>query len=154
MKKLVSIVLFSFVVMNVHSASEFSWNAQNAKVDPKGDIQWAPQPFKFVKGSSARYIDFDAGSDDNDGLSRKKAWKHHPWDPEAAGKAKECGGIQTYVFKGGVYYRGRLVPKDSGTDAEKIILTCDPEWGKGPSSPDGSAAAGRAASVVVEPSEV
>ncbi|HBC88542.1 MAG TPA: hypothetical protein DCZ94_16465 [Lentisphaeria bacterium] len=131
MKTLAAAVLFSFAVMNVHSSSEFNWNVQNAKVDPNGDIHWAPQTFKLIKGASVRYIDYVTGLDTNDGLSKEKAWRHHPWDPEATGKSKECSGIQTYIFKGGVYYRGKLIPKDSGTDADRIILTCDPEWGRG-----------------------
>ncbi|HBC86064.1 MAG TPA: hypothetical protein DCZ94_03830 [Lentisphaeria bacterium] len=130
MKIFIAVVLSAFVGTSAYSAPEFSWNVQNAKVDPKGDIQWTPQPFKFVKGASVRYIDFESGSDDKDGLSKETAWKHHPWDPEATGKSKECSGVQTYVFKGGVYYRGKMIPKESGTDTERIILTSDPEWGK------------------------
>lgn len=51
------------------AAETFSWNAPNATVDPKGDIGWAPRPFAFTPGKSVRFIDFEAGDDDNDGLA-------------------------------------------------------------------------------------
>ena len=45
-------------------------------------------PFRFEKGASLRYIDFDAGNDENDGTTNQAPWKHHPWDSQATGKAK------------------------------------------------------------------
>jgi hypothetical protein len=109
----------------------FSWQAPHAKVLPQGDLEWAPRPFVFEKGSSLRYIDFEAGDDANPGDSKDKPWKHHPWDASAAGKAKECSGIQTYVFKRGSIYRGALVARESGKPGDPIRLTSDPSWGRG-----------------------
>ncbi len=63
-----------------------------------------------------RYIDFEAGDDGNAG-TKAAPWKHHPWDGDAAGKAKACEGIHTYVFKRGVIYRGHLLADDSGEPA-------------------------------------
>jgi hypothetical protein len=97
-----------------------------------GDLEWAPHPFEFKAGTSVRYIDFEAGDDANDGLSKGKPWKHHPWDPNAAGEAKACKGPLTYVFKQGVVYRGEMDASESGTEAAPIILTRDPSWGEGP----------------------
>ena len=59
------------------------------------------------------------------------AWKHHPWDANATGEAKGCKGIQTYVFKGGVVYRGALKATESGAPDNPIRLTRDPGWGQG-----------------------
>ena len=67
------------------------------------------------RAQSIRYIDFDAGNDANDGLSKQTPWKHHPWDPNATGNAKACNGSHTYVFKQGVDYRGELNANESGT---------------------------------------
>ncbi len=109
----------------------FSWRRQHARVSPKGDLEWQPEPFVFEKGDSVRYIDFESGSDDSDGESRNTAWKHHPWDKAAGGKAAACKGIHTYVFKRGATYRGELVARDSGKPGDPIRLTSDPAWGRG-----------------------
>lgn len=116
----------------------FSWQEPYSKVLPNGDLEWAPLPFVFEKGASVRYIDFDGGNDDNQGDSKEKPWKHHPWDAAATGKAKECKGIQTYVFKRGVAYRGMLEAKESGEQGNPIRLTSDPAWGTGEAALYGS----------------
>lgn len=110
---------------------DWSWRQPHAEVLSNGDLRWKPRPFAFEKGDSVRYIDFEAGDDTHDGASRDKAWKHHPWDPAAAGSAKASAGIHTYVFKGGVYYRGELAIAESGQPGQPIRLTRDPSWGKG-----------------------
>ena len=112
-------------------ANDFSWQKPYAKVLPEGDLEWAPQPFKFVVGKSIRYIDYENGKDLNDGRSKSTPWKHHPWDKNAGGKSKDCRGIHTYVFKGGVYYRGAFEIKEAGKSSDPIKLTRDPSWGKG-----------------------
>ncbi|MDP2115696.1 MAG: hypothetical protein Q8K69_16740, partial [Bacteroidota bacterium] len=73
----------------------YSWETQQAKVLPNGDLEWAPLPFELVKGSSVRYIDFDGGNDSNEGLSPATAWKRHPLDILATANAKAGSGIQT-----------------------------------------------------------
>jgi hypothetical protein len=113
------------------AATVFSWQQPHAKVLPNGGLEWAPKPFVFEKGDSARYIDFEAGDDARDGKTQQTAWKHHPWDAAATGEAKACTGVQTYVFKGGVVYRGALTAAESGTPDNPIRLTRDPDWGKG-----------------------
>ena len=110
--------------------THWSWAQQPAKVAPTGDLAWTPEPFQFQPGKVVRYIDFDAGSDDNDG-SKATPWKHHPWDGDATGKAKAMSGPTTYVFKRGVIYRGELHPAESGVDGDPIRLTSDPAWGTG-----------------------
>jgi len=113
------------------SAAVFPWQEPQARVLPNGALEWAPKPFVFEKGASARYIDFKDGDDSKDGKMKQTAWKHHPWDENAAGQAKACKGIQTYIFKGGVIYRGGLKAVESGLPGNPIRLTSEPGWGKG-----------------------
>ncbi|MFI5458803.1 MAG: laminin G domain-containing protein [Isosphaerales bacterium] len=112
--------------------ARWSWQEPQANVLPAGNLEWAPQPFEFKAGDSLRYVDFDSGNDANDGVSKQTSWKHHPWDPNATGRARVCKGAHTYVFKQGVVYRGELNANESGTPARPIILTRDPSWGTGP----------------------
>jgi hypothetical protein len=119
------------------SAQPYSWEQSQAKVTADGDLEWAPLPFVYQAGSSVRYIDYENGNDANPG-SRNQPWKHHPWDAQATGKSAECTGIQTYVFKRGVVYRGALVAKESGRPGNPIRLTSDPSWGTGDASIYGS----------------
>ena len=139
MKKLIFIV-FILVGINLYGqkAKEsvqtgpiYSWENPHAKVLETGDLQWQPEPFKFVAGPSVRYIDFEGGNDNNDGTSTGTAWKHHPWDQAASGKAQAAKGSMTYVFKRGVVYRGVLTAKESGEPGNPIRLTSDPSWGNG-----------------------
>jgi hypothetical protein len=118
--------------------SDWSWQKAQADVLAKGDLSWKPAPFVFEKGDSARYIDFEAGDDNADGVTKEKPWKHHPWDAAAQGNAKSCRGIHTYVFKGGVVYRGELSVTESGKPGQPIRLTRDPSWGKGQAVLSGS----------------
>lgn len=117
---------------STRAGEAFSWQQAYAKVLPQGDLEWTPKPFHFDKGGSPRYIDFEAGNDENDGTTHQAPWKHHPWDSQATGKAKACRGIHTYVFKGGVNYRGQLTVRDAGQPGNPIRLTRDPGWGQGP----------------------
>ncbi|HOM25997.1 MAG TPA: LamG domain-containing protein [bacterium] len=128
-KKVLSL-LFMFCLFSF-AQSNFSWEERHCEITPDGDIKWKPKPFVFKKGLSVRYIDFENGNDNNDGLTKNTPWKHHPWDENAEGKAKECKGIHTYIFKKGVIYRGKLIAKESGEENNLIILTVDPDWGRG-----------------------
>lgn len=76
------------------------------------------------------YIDYEGGNDNNSGI-KDSPWKHHPWDPEAAGVAKAHTGISNYYFKKGVIYRGSLSVKESGTTDSPIVLGVDSDWGEG-----------------------
>ena len=109
----------------------WSWQEPQAEVDPKGDLVWKPRPFVFEQSGSVRYIDFEAGGDANPGDAPGTPWKHHPWDPQAAGQAGAGSGVHTYVFKRGVVYRGHLLVKDAGRAGGPIRLTSDPAWGNG-----------------------
>ncbi len=127
-------------VVNAQNDARWSWRDPHAKVLRTGDLEWAPRAFEFKVGESVRYIDFDSGNDANDGRSKQTPWKHHPGDPNAGGKAAACKGVQTYVFKQGVDYRGEINVNESGTADAPIILTRDPSWGEGPAVICGSEA--------------
>ena len=140
-------------------AAEWSWQEPHARVLPTGDLEWTPRAFEFQAAGPVRYIDFAAGDDANDGLTKSTAWKHHPWDPQAVGQAKACQGSHTYVFKQGVEYRGELNAHESGTADAPIILTRDPSWGAGPAVICGSEAvtgwkSGADDSLIPEPEKV
>lgn len=122
----------------VNAADQPFWEEAQATVDPRGDLAWAPRPFVFTAGASRRYIDFAGGDDSRDGTTPATAWKHHPWDANATGVAAAGSGVHTYLFKGGVTYRGTLVADGSGTADEPIRLTRDPAWGDGPATLCGS----------------
>ncbi len=109
----------------------YSWQEPHATVIETGDLEWMPLSFVFKPGEAIRYIDFEAGDDNNDGISKATAWKHHPWDANATGNAAGETGVHTYVFKRGVVYRGVLQAKESGSPDNPIKLTSDPEWGSG-----------------------
>jgi concanavalin A-like lectin/glucanase superfamily protein len=111
-------------------AADYSWQKPQAKVLPTGDLEWAPELFKFEVGASVRYIDYEAGKDENAG-TKAAPWKHHPWDKNAGSKAAAAKGVDTFVFKRGVIYRGAIVVKESGKPGSPIRLTSDPGWGKG-----------------------
>ena len=49
------------------SIQKYSWEKPHAKVLETGDLQWQPEPFKYIAGAAVRYIDFDDGNDSNDG---------------------------------------------------------------------------------------
>ncbi|MFW5877754.1 MAG: LamG-like jellyroll fold domain-containing protein, partial [bacterium] len=110
---------------------EYSWQKSHATVMPEGDLAWAPEAFVFEAGGSLRYIDYENGDDNNDGLSTSTPWKHHPWDKQATGNAASESGIHTYIFKRGVEYRGVLTANESGKPGNPIRLTSDPSWGTG-----------------------
>lgn len=116
----------------------FPWQQDYARVTETGDIEWTPKGFHFTAGGSVRYIDYENGSDAADGASKVRPWKHHPWDAAATGNADAATGIETYVFKGGVIYRGQLTIAEQGRPGAPIRLTRDPSWGDGPAILAGS----------------
>ena len=124
----VTMLAFSFALAN---SQEYSWQKTHAEISSTGDITWSPRQFRFVKGDSVRYIDYEGGNDSSDGLTKDSPWKHHPWDRKALANAKQCKGIHTYVFKRGVYYRGTMNSLESGTTMNPVRLTSDPAWGTG-----------------------
>ncbi|MEX0885011.1 MAG: LamG domain-containing protein [Phycisphaeraceae bacterium] len=118
----------------------YSWARPHARVLETGDLDWQPEPYEFQAGESVRYIDYDGGSDANDGRTPAAAWRHHPWDANARGRAADAE-VDTYVFKQGVIYRGALsVDAAVGEPGRPIRLTVDPDWGEGEAAIYGSVA--------------
>jgi hypothetical protein len=109
----------------------YTWQQSQARVVANGpvDLVWQPQPFRFQAGRAVRYIDFENGSDTNDGKTAAKPWKHHPWDAAAPPAIRGQAGIDTTIFKRGVTYRGTLTAGGSGSVSVPIRLTSDPKWG-------------------------
>jgi len=145
MKKLLLSILAASALAATASAQPYSWQTQQAKVLPSGEIEWAPKPFSFTAGQVVRFIDFEGGDDTADGSSKTSAWKHHPWDPNATGSAATHEGPTTYVFKRGVIYRGELVADESGEPGNPIRLTASAMeasspyfWGEGEAALFGS----------------
>ncbi len=134
---LVSVMLAGFVAP-APAYGAFSWQRKHAEIMETGDLGWAPEPFTFETGDEVRYIDYESGDDANDGLTPRTPWQHHPWDGNAGGRAAEARGIDTYVFKRGVVYRGTLVAVESGEPDKPIRLTSSPEWGEGEAVISGS----------------
>lgn len=132
----VSILLRALALISgagvVAQAADYLWQEEHATVLPTGDIEWKPRPFEFRTSGTVYYIDFETGSDTNDGQSTASPWKHHPWDANATGNAKNASGAHTYIFKRGVTYRGQLMADESGLPGQPIRLTSDPSWGSGP----------------------
>jgi hypothetical protein len=116
---------------NAPNPPRWSWQESYAQIDAKGDLAWKPRPFVFEPADPIRYVDFEEGDDANAGDTTTKAWKHHPWDPQAKGVAAAAAGVRTYVFKRGSVYRGGLVIRESGRPGAPIRLTSDPAWGQG-----------------------
>ena len=134
-----SLILFPLFALSL-SAAEFPWQEPQARVLPDGELEYMPRSFVYEAGASQRHIDFKAGDDANPG-TRDAPWKHHPWDPDATENARNAATeVHTYVFKGGVTYRGNfIIPENArGTLETPIRLTRDPDWGDGPAVLNGA----------------
>ena len=137
MKKLIFIFLIGYLSIIGFAPDEkpqqgkYSWETAQAKATETGDLLWTPKSFVYKAGKSVRYIDYENGNDNNNGLTTASPWKRHPWDPAAEGKSKECKGIQTFVFKRGAIYRGTITVQESGEENNPIRFTSDPSWGEG-----------------------
>jgi hypothetical protein len=136
---LIGLALLGLGVLPVSAIGKpFAWQQNYAHVTAMGNIEWTPEEFRFEVGHSIRYIDYENGSDAQDGASKEQPWKHHPWDANATDNPAAATGVDTYVFKGGVIYRGQLKVKDQGRPNHPIRLTRDPTWGSGPAILAGS----------------
>lgn len=134
---LIILILFNGLKLQ---GQQYNWQKNQAEVFATGDLKWKPKLFSYPvqPGETVRYIDYENGNDNLDGQTKNSAWKHHPWDTRARGKAAESSGVQNYVFKRGVFYRifanGKqafLNARQSGQAGQPIRLTSDPSWGQG-----------------------
>ena len=69
------------------------------------------------------YVDFAGGLDSRAGTSAALSWQHCPGDTNATGTASSTvlTGGDMVIFKGGVYYRGTVVCKWSGSTGNPIL---------------------------------
>ena len=136
----IAFIVFCFVISGtLVQSQDYPWQKPQAIVTETGAVLWNPEPFiDDLSGQEIRYIDFEKGDDSNDGKTMETAWKHHPWDYNATGNAKNTSGIKTYVFKRGVFYRGQLFADESGNKEQPIRLTSTADWGKGEATIVGS----------------
>lgn len=81
----------------------------------QSDQQRAPKHF---------HIDFERGSDQNDGLSPGSSWKHAPGDPEAAGRPRNVrlAPGDRVIFAAGVVYRGNIEVTNNGQPNAPIVF--------------------------------
>ena len=108
-------------------ARGYDWNETFATPLPGGELAYAPAAWKAPSPVRPRYVDYDAGNDDNDGATPQTAWRHVPFDPNATGRAKAHeSSVDAYVFKRGVTYRGRIC----GSIANVSFLSL-PSYGSG-----------------------
>ncbi|MDH5811890.1 MAG: right-handed parallel beta-helix repeat-containing protein [Candidatus Verstraetearchaeota archaeon] len=86
------------------------------------------------------YVDYENGSDLNNGTSPTTPWKHCPGDERATDKpamtALSPGDIVN--LKGGVHYRGSFSITWSGEPDRPIVYRTAPGWGTGKAVIDGS----------------
>jgi len=115
-----------------------AWRTNFAEISETGDLRWRPNPVRFQAGRVVRFIDPELGDDSRSGDSPEQAWRHHPWDRAAGGRAAAEREADTYVFKGGTVYRGQLIVRSSGRPGAPVRLTRDPAWGEGPAILAGS----------------
>jgi hypothetical protein len=98
--------------------------------------------FALNASAAIYYVDFDAGSDANNGTSTGTAWKHCHGDTNATGNAASTtpAAGDTIKFKGGVVYLGSIVIDHSGSSG--AVTTYDGnstgDWGTGSAVMDGN----------------
>lgn len=79
------------------------------------------------------YIDYQGGSDSNNGTSKSTPWKRHPFMPGFSGSYTHAAG-DDYIFKGGVVWPKEAMPliiKKGGTAANVSEYKTDPGWFNG-----------------------
>jgi len=81
------------------------------------------------------YIDYESGSDSNDGISTLTPWQHCPGDDNAVGNAGSTSlqPADVVYFKGGVEYSGEIDTEWSGSAGNYIVYdgNSDGSWGSG-----------------------
>lgn len=114
---------------------------------PSDNAAAAPRPTPTpapVLWANARWVDFQNGSDTNDGKSKATAWKHAPGDPAATGAPaayKPVAGDQI-VFAAGTRYFGNIVAPFQGAAGSPVKLVG--ESTENPAVIDGSSASAQA----------
>lgn len=104
-------LLCGLLFSNLLAAAETGWKGDQFPAPPSSvkpeaivaeggtEIKWAPEAFQFTPGGSVRYVDFEGGDDNEAGDAKDAAWKHHPWDPQAGGKAAAEKGVHSLSYR-------------------------------------------------------
>jgi len=85
------------------------------------------------------YVNYQNGSDKNNGLTPSTSWQHCPGDKNATDNVaniKPKPG-DTFLFRGGVVYQGEIELKWSGVEGKPITYNGE-DWGNGRAIIDGS----------------
>lgn len=80
------------------------------------------------------YIDYDGGSDSNDGLSKATPFKHHPGMNGWTGSGVTPTAGDNFYFKGGVTWPNSALSlwvNENGTATNRIYLGVDQTWYSG-----------------------
>lgn len=78
---------------------------------------------------NAKWVDYQNGSDTNDGLTKATAWKHAPGDPEATGAPAAYTPVpgDQIVFAAGSRYYGSITARFVGNASIPVVLTSESE---------------------------
>jgi hypothetical protein len=90
--------------------------------------------FALPAWSATYYIDWDTGSDANNGTSTGTPWKRHPDMKGWAGGAFTAQPGDSFIFKGGVTWPNEalsLYISDNGTAENRIYVGIDTSWHSG-----------------------
>ena len=96
-------------------------------------------PVPGAAQSRVFYVDYAGGSDAADGRSPETAWKHGPGDPASVGASRRLKLLpgDEVRFRGGVRYRGSMLPDAAGT-ADAPVVFDGSAWGPMRAIIDGS----------------
>jgi hypothetical protein len=109
----------------------YFWQHDYAMTEPTGTLEWMPQQYVSPTLVEARYIDYEGGNDNWDGLTPSTAWRHHPDDVAAPADLQETARGRTYIFKRGSIYRGTITPGTFAGPAQDVTFCSLLSWGEG-----------------------
>lgn len=77
--------------------------------------------------ASTYYVDYLNGDNSSTGLTKARAWKHSPGDPNAFGNPSSVSlkAGDTVIFKGGIPYRGSIKLNLKGFKGKEIVFAGD-----------------------------
>jgi hypothetical protein len=116
-KKIMLFVVLAMIGIGVLSyIKSYAGKTAKEKGSQKTQIPQFPRVRTF-------YVDFDNGSDTNEGTLPQKAFKHCPGDSEAVGTARNTTFKpgDWVIFKGGVNYRSTVNIPFSGEGGNPIV---------------------------------
>lgn len=106
------------------SGPNFNQRLMSLYAGALGEVE-SPQP------GTTYFIDYENGDDSNDGLTELTAWKHGPQWPGSTARAAMFSPLpgDTYKFKGGVVYEGRISTMRGSHDPDQPVTYIGDDWG-------------------------